>query len=108
MKVSDLNSLKDFTPVNEAKGHTDIDGCYCCDLLSICMGQLPEGYAWFTVMNNLNTLAVASLTDCSVIILSAGVKPDDSFIEKARQEQINVYTTDLPVFEGALEIHNLL
>ena len=42
---------------------------FCCDLLSIAMGRAPAGCAWVTVMANMNTLAVAALTDTACVIL---------------------------------------
>lgn len=51
-------------------GEDELTGVYCCDLLSCVMGNAPEGCAWVTVMNNINTLAVASLTECAAVILA--------------------------------------
>lgn len=81
---------------------------FCCDLLSICMSKLPSGAAWVTVMGNINTLAVASLTDTACIILAEGVTLDDAAKAKAASEKITVLKTDLPIFETALMVHNLL
>ena len=53
---------------------------FCCDLLSVAMGQAPSGCAWVTVMSNINTLAVT------------------------------VFATEMPIFDAALivykEIHS--
>ena len=107
MKVSDLNNLSEFTLLSDSK-EADITGVFCCDLLSIAMGKAPSGSAWVTVMANVNTLAVASLTDVACIILAEGVTFDSSLIEKAKEEGIAVLKTDLPIFEAALLINNLL
>ena len=55
----------------------EVTGTYCCDLLSIAMSRAPEGCAWVTVMGNINTLAVAALTDAACIILAEGVTLDE-------------------------------
>lgn len=81
---------------------------FCCDLLSICMSKLPPNAAWVTVMGNINTLAVASLTDTACIILAEGVTLDDTAKVKAVAENITVLKSDLPIFETALMVHNLL
>lgn len=81
---------------------------YCCDLLSIAMSKLPSSAAWITVMGNINTLAVASLTDTACIILAEGVTLDDTAKAKAKVEDITVLKTNLPIFEAALLVHNLL
>lgn len=81
---------------------------YCCDLLSIAMGRAPEGCAWVTVMGNINTLAVAALTDAACIILAEGVTLDEAAVKKAVEQDITVFRTEQPVFEGALAIHRLM
>lgn len=81
---------------------------YCCDLLSIAMGKAPEGCVWVTVMGNMNTLAVAALTDAACIILAEGVSLDEPALQKAKEQEITVLRTEKPVFEGALEVYRLL
>lgn len=81
-----------------------ISGPYCCDLLSIAMGRAPADSAWVTVMANINTLAVASLTDAACIILAEGAAFDEAVKEKAKQQGITVFAADRPVFEAALSI----
>lgn len=89
-------------------GGREITSLYCCDLLSIAMGRAPEGCAWVTVMGNINTLAVAALTDAACIVLAEGVSLDDAALKKAKEQDITVLKTEKPVFEGALAIHNML
>ena len=91
----------------EDTGRT-IEKVFCCDLLSIAMGRAPAGCAWVTVMGNINTLAVASLADCACVILAEGASFDEAAAEKAAEQGITVLKTDMPVFEAALAIHNLL
>ena len=107
MKVFELSKLEQFTSLSLSKD-SDITGVFCCDLLSIAMGKAPSGSAWVTVMANVNTLAVASLTDVACIILAEGVTFDNTLIEKAKEEGIAVLKTDLPIFDAALLINNLL
>ncbi len=81
---------------------------YCCDLLSFAMSKAPEGGAWVTVMGNINTLAVATLTEVGCIILAEGAVLDDMAAKKAVQEEMTVLRTEEPIFKTALEIYNLL
>ena len=74
-------------------------------LLSIAMSKAPAGGVWVTVMGNRNTLAVASRTDTACIILAEGVTLDEGTAAKAKEEGIAVLTTELPVFDMALRIH---
>ena len=86
----------------------DITVPFCCDLLSVAMGQAPSGSAWVTVMSNLNTLAVASLADVACIVLAEDAQTDENFLAKACEQGITVLATELPVFEAALAVYQKL
>lgn len=107
MTVKDLLELKEFELVSEVSDN-EITKVFCCDLLSVAMGKAPAGCAWVTVMANVNTLAVASLTDTAVIILAEGASFDEELIKKAGEEGICVFKTDKPIFEAACLINDKL
>ena len=89
MKVHELNNMDEFELLSISKD-TEITGVFCCDLLSIAMGKAPAGSAWVTVMANVNTLAVASLTDVACIILAEDVTFDNSLIDEWMLGEIEV------------------
>ena len=72
------------------------------------MGKMPAGAAWVTVMGNVNTLAVAALADAACIILAEGSRLDEMACTKAREQEITVLLTDLPIFDAALWIYQQL
>lgn len=78
----------------------EIETGFCCDLLSLAMAKAPENGLWFTVMGNLNSVAVASLTDVSAIVLCQGVKMDSDGLAKAVSEDIAILETELPIFDA--------
>ncbi|MCR5329718.1 MAG: hypothetical protein K6E62_00830 [Lachnospiraceae bacterium] len=108
MTVRELVEANIFTPLNIADDTREITGVFCCDLLSVAMSKAPAGGCWVTVMGNINTLAVASLTDCACVILAEGTLLDDSVIEKAKAQDITLLKTDLPIFEAGLMVHERL
>lgn len=109
MTIRELIDANLFTLVNDGKNDdTVLSGCYCCDLLSIAMGHAPAGCVWVTVMNNINTLAVASLAECGCIVLACGVAADEAFLAKASEQNITVLKTELPIFDAALKVHEYL
>lgn len=110
MKVNDLIEKAGFRVIHEATAakETDVTKVYCCDLLSVAMSRVPEGAAWVTVMSNLNTLAVASLTEAACVIIAEGAAIDENVAAKAKEQDITLLSTDLPVFDAALLIHNEL
>ena len=105
MTVQNLINTHLFQLINAGDDlDRDITGPFCCDLLSIAMGKAPAGCAWVTVMSNINTLAVASLTDTACIILAEDTSVDEVTLAKAKMQGITLFTTGLPVFNAALSI----
>lgn len=98
-----------FSLVNEGdETEREITVPFCCDLLSVAMSKAPAGCAWVTVMGNMNTLAVASLTDASCVILAEGCNLDETADAKAKVQGITVLKTDQPIFSAALAIQQML
>ncbi|MCR5323904.1 MAG: hypothetical protein K6E85_11615 [Lachnospiraceae bacterium] len=108
MTVRDLVETNIFSVLNIADDSREITKVFCCDLLSVAMSKAPVGGCWITVMGNINTLAVASLTDCACVILAEGTLLDDSVIEKAKQQEITLLKTEMPIFEAGIEVYNML
>lgn len=97
-----------FTLCTVGDSSKTISKIFCCDLLSIAMSKAPSEGAWVTVMGNRNTIAVASLADVSCIILAEGIRFSEPDLECAKEEGIAVFTTELPIFDAALKIQELL
>ena len=109
MTVKELIETGWFEVVNEGSStDTVITDVFCCDLLSIAMSRGIEGAAWVTVMGNVNTLAVLSLTDMSCIVLAEGTNLDQAAKAKAIEQNITVLRTEDPEFKAGLRIHEKL
>lgn len=109
MTVQQLMDSGLFGIVNVGENpEREITTPFCCDLLSIAMGRAPAGCAWVTVMGNMNTLAVATLTDAACIVMAEGAALDELALKKAREQEITVMGTELPIFEAALNIHKAM
>lgn len=65
MTTKELSAACGFAPAVEAETR-EIAGIFTGDLLSWAMGRAKEGDAWFTVMGNVNAVAVAALADCAL------------------------------------------
>ncbi len=103
MTVRDIEKDFPFKILNcpESADTKEVRSIYCCDLLSIAMSKMSEEAAWVTVMSNMNTLAVASLTDVSCVVLAEGVAADEGMLAKAKEQEIALFSTELPVYEAA-------
>ncbi|WP_040195852.1 DRTGG domain-containing protein [Candidatus Soleaferrea massiliensis] len=109
MTVKELAQKLGFTVISgETSLQRQIDGVYCCDLLSIVMGRAPADSAWITVMGNINAVAVAVLADVSCIIIAENVQCDAEGKSKALQQDVAVLQSELPVYETAAAVAKLL
>ena len=90
-----------FSCVNEGDFSREITNIYCCDLLSVVMGRAKADCAWVTIMGNINAVAVAVLADMSVIVLAEGMQFDEVALNKAKAQNVNIISTDLPIYEAA-------
>lgn len=90
------------------KLNTQVSDGYTGDLLSDVMANSKEGDLWMTRQVHQNIIAVASLKDHAGIILVHGADPAKDTLEKALKENIPVMGTDLPGFEMAGKLYNLL
>mgnify|MGYP000846013085 FL=1 len=90
-------NVKEFASKLEGRiltGETGLDkqveGIYCCDLLSWVMSHAGKGYAWITVHTHLNIVAVATLLELSCIIIPEGIEVEEATVKRAIQEGIPV------------------
>ena len=109
MTLKQIIDSKIFTAVNIGRDtERMISKPFSCDLLSMAMVKATVGCAWFTVIGNVNTIAVAVHCECSCIVLCEGVNLDDYAYKKAVEHGVTVLCTDMPVFEAALKLSNAI
>ena len=108
MTVKELAERLSLMPIVEAEPDREVTGGYAGDLLSWVMGRAQAGDAWVTIMTNANIIAVATLADTAVIVLSEGVVPEDDVIALARTRGINLYGSELDTFRLCGKIAALL
>lgn len=101
MKISEIVKKIDLEIITGEYEDRDVLFGYVSDMLSDVMGHAPADSALITILAHENVLAVALLRDISIIILVNGRKPDSRTLEKAREEDIIIGTTDLSAFEVA-------
>ena len=106
MKVTvyDLCKSEGFTPVTVSDSGREISGVYIGDLLSWVMGKAQSGDAWITIMSNINTLAVAALTDVACVILAEGVTLEPDILKAAADKETNIVSTELSAYDAALHL----
>jgi len=81
---------------------------YCGDLLSWVMSKAQQDDAWFTVMGNVNSIAVAVLTDVSCIILTEDAVLDSDAKNKAEMQEVTVLSSDKSAYALSVTLSKLL
>lgn len=82
----------------------EYSGVYVGDLLSRAMSHVASGDLWITIMNNVNVIAVASLTEAACVILAEGVEMDDATLAAAKARGVTVMTSSLTAYEICREL----
>ncbi len=102
MTVKELLHRHGFTALSLPDPDREVSGCYIGDLLSWVMGRAGSDNVWLTIMTNINTVAVASLTDVALVLLTENVQPEPEILAAAKAKGVNVASTEKPTFEAAV------
>ena len=104
MTVKALCETYGFSVVTMPEPDREVRGGYVGDLLSWVMGRAEADQVWITIMSNVNTIAVASLSDVSTVLLAEGVTLEPALIETAQAKGINVLSSGESAFRLAATI----
>ena len=104
MTVKDLCGKHGFTVLSMPDPDREVRGAYVGDLLSWVMGRAGADQVWITIMSNVNTVAVGSLSDVSLVLLAEGVTLPPDVLETAKTRGVNVAVSPAPAFETALAV----
>ena len=109
MKVKEFAEKLDLKLlIDNADLDRDVKGCYIGDLLSWVMSKAKQDDVWITVMGNLNACAVATLCDVSMIILCEGALADEALLNRAKENQLAVFSSYDDAYTLAVKISGLL
>ena len=100
MTVRQLANILKATIVAQGDIDRTVIGGYAGDLLSFVMGKAMPDCAWYTIMTNVNVCAVATLTDCAVVVICQDCQPDEMLVTRAQSQGINVIVTSLDMYSA--------
>lgn len=109
MKVSEVAKelgLEIYT-AKDAASKIDVKGCYIGDLLSLAMSKVEVNNVWITIQTNVNTVAIAALTDASCIILVDGFSPDENTVQKANEQGVVILGGEISAYDAAVKLSEL-
>jgi predicted transcriptional regulator len=99
--------LKEIVNILECQNHTsedllwrDIQYCYATDMMSDVLKSCKIGSLLITGLVNLQVLQVAELMDLKGIIFVSGKEPPGEIIEKAKEKNLPIMTTEKQLFEA--------
>jgi len=87
---------------------SELSGAYTSDLLSDVMAYAREGGALITIQAHKNTVAVATLTNISVIIICNSRPIPEDMLNAAKNEGIAVLLSKENQFTISGKLYNLI
>jgi BioD-like phosphotransacetylase family protein len=85
----------------------EVTGGYASDLLSCVMAGAAKGNVWVTLQSHPNVIAVAVLLELAGVIITEGVEPDATTLEKAMSENVPVLTTSDDTYTTVCKLASL-
>jgi hypothetical protein len=77
----------------------EVSSGYASDLLSDVLARAKNGTLWVTNHKHTNIIGVAVMLNLSGVVIAGGIEPDPGTLEKAIEENVPLYTTDLTLYE---------
>ncbi|MCH5191753.1 MAG: hypothetical protein J1F23_06265 [Oscillospiraceae bacterium] len=108
MTVKELAEKLNLSVLVDGDLTREVTGGYCGDLLSWVMGRAQSGDCWFTVMGNINAVAVAVLADCSCIVLTENATLDDDARTRAQMQEVTILSSEENTYKLAVRLGELL
>lgn len=109
MTVKDLSQKLSLSALAGGDGiENEVKGCHIGDLLSVVMSRAQEGDVWITIQGNINVPAVASLTECAMVIIAEGMKLEEAARARFESEGIPVYASEESAYSLACKIKECL
>ena len=99
MTVKELSEHQAFEIITMPQPEREIKNVYIGDLLSLAMSKVQADNAWITIQTNLNIVAVASLTDASVIVIPEGLSLEEIITKTAEDKEVMIMVTELTAYE---------
>ena len=107
MKISEVIEKLSLDAVVLSDPDAEVNGCYVGDLLSWVMGRAEADNLWITIMTNINTVAVASLSGVSAIVIAEGLEVPEDVTTAATTQGINILRSQKPIFETSVDVGGL-
>lgn len=99
LTMKQLVDQLNLKPVNEDWEDSPIVSGYASDLLSDVLAKAGDGCVWITNQKHQNIVGVAVMVNLVAVVIAGGISPDSNTLEKAKEEQIPLFTVDTSLFD---------
>jgi hypothetical protein len=96
-----------LNPRNETDVCGEVTSGYASDLLSDVLANARKGTLWVTNQKHQNVIGVAVMLDLAGVVIAGGIELDENTLEKARDENVPLYTTQESLFDVAGKLYGL-
>ena len=104
MNTFELEKKLNLKCITENNAEKEVCGCYISDLLSLAMGRVGDKNVWITVQTNVNIVAIAVLTEAACVIVPENIEVGADVINKAKEEDVIIFSAGKTAYELAVEI----
>ncbi len=107
MMLADIAKKLDLNARNEPKNDVEVSYGYASDLLSDVLAKAKSSTLWVTNQKHQNVIGVAVMLNLAGVIIAGGIEPDDNTLEKAVEENVPLYTTNMSMFDVVGKLYEM-
>lgn len=110
MKTLDqvVEALEFEVLVGDDLSSREVASGYACDMLSWVMAHAQRTDIWMTILNSINVIAVAVLTECACVLLTENVELPEDVAARARAKDVVVLRTPWSTYETSVRLAAIL
>lgn len=108
MNIRVLEAVSDLKLICNNNPNGVIETGYTSDLLSDVLANCEDDAALISIQAHKNTIAVASISGVSAVIICNDRPIPDDMVEAAEEAEIALFKTDLNQYETSLLLGKLL
>lgn len=108
MNIRVLETIPELKLICNNNAEGEVVTGYTSDLLSDVLANADDDSALITIQAHKNTIAVASITGVSVILICNDRPIPDDMVSAAEEAEIALFVTDMSQYETSLLLGKLL
>ncbi len=107
MTTSQIAQQLNLKPRTDSAPTAEVTAGYASDLLSDVLANARKGTLWVTNQKHQNVIGVAVMLDLAGVIIAGGAEPDENTLQKARDENVALYTSSESAFDVVGKLYEM-